>query len=319
MNLLIKKNMKLLLKSFALILFLTANSLRAQQNVLFNTYLYDPMQLNIAYVADQTSTEANLNYRTQWTGLKESPKLIQLNAHKPLVKNTGIGVRLASQQSGLLNNLLAMVGFGYQAKIDDYSKILFGIGIGFMQNTLNASKATVIDANDITLKNGEQQTAMGFDSEIGVQYIADRLKLGVALQHLYSTPSDFSGSSFKTLPQMNATISYMLNKDQKFEIEPMLVNRLTLQGANALEGFLNFHFNKMVTIGAGYRSNYGIMAFAGLKIKKLKIAYSFDYGMSSNKTLTGASHQILLGFIIPKPENGEFNKTKGKKIMKERF
>ena len=85
--------MKLFLRSgivIVLIMLAVARQLCAQQNILFNTWQYDPMQLNIAYAA-QECVEANLNYRNQWMGLKGAPTLYQLNAHTPLPKNTGLG------------------------------------------------------------------------------------------------------------------------------------------------------------------------------------------------------------------------------------
>jgi len=295
-----------------------SNQVKAQQTTLFNTYLYDPMQLNIAYAADDCS-EANLNYRNQWIGLKDSPKLYQLNAHTALGKSTGAALRLASQQAGLLNALQATIGYGYQIKLNNTSKVLFGIGIGFIQNMLNAQKATVIDANDATLSDAGKQRATGFDSELGVQFLGDKLKAGLSVLHLYNSNPGFAGSSLKTLPQTNATVSFLFNKGQRVELEPMLVSRLTVDGDKILEGLFNVRLIKILTVGAGYRSNYGLLAFVGVKIAKLKIAYSFDYGTSKNKTLTGSSHQILLGFSYCKNRPTKIKKTKGKKILKSRF
>ena len=312
-------NSNLVFRSLLVVLFVSsAPGLSAQQSVLFNTYLYDPMQLNIAY-AGHECTEANLNYRNQWIGLKDAPKLYQLNAHTSFANNTGLALRLASQQAGLLNGLQVTAGYGYQVKIDQVSKVLFGIGVGFIQNTLNAQKTTVIDANDVTLSDAGKQRAIGFDSEIGVQFLGDKIKGGLSVLHLYNTNPNFAGSTYKTLPQINATFSYLFNKGKQIELEPMLVDRLTLKGTNTIEGLVNAHFNKLVTAGVGYRVNYGVLVFAGIKINKIKLAYSFDYGTSKNKTLTGSSHQVLLGYYFCKERSATLKKTRGKKIMKSRF
>src|SRR4249919_558230 len=94
-----------LIQNSILFLFLLATrNYFAQQNSLLNTYLYDPFQLNVAYAAS-SCIEADMHYRTQWIGIKDAPKLLQLNAHTPIGQNNGIGLKVISQTQGLLNML----------------------------------------------------------------------------------------------------------------------------------------------------------------------------------------------------------------------
>lgn len=272
----------------------------AQQSSLFNTYSLDPLQLNIAY-AGASCTEANVHYRAQWIGMKETPKVIQLNAHSALGKSNALALRVNSQTMGLLNTLQATLGYAYRFRISETAKVHLGIGVGWTQAALNAQKAVVMDANDATLNNSNRQTANGFDSEFGAMVVGEKLKAGVSVLHLYNTNPDFSGSSaYKTLPQINTQVSYTFNKGKKVEIEPWLLNRYTLKGDNVVEGILNVHFIKAITVGAGYRSNYGVIGLLGAKVGNIKLAYSFDYGTTKNATNMGSSHQLMLGFSLCK-------------------
>lgn len=272
----------------------------AQQSSLFNTYSLDPLQLNIAY-AGASCTEANLHYRAQWIGMKETPKVIQLNAHSALGKSNALALRVNSQTQGLLNTLQATLGYAYRFRISETAKVHLGIGVGWTQAALNAQKAVVMDANDATLNNSNRQTANGFDSEFGAMLVGEKLKAGVSVLHLYNTNPDFSGSStYKTLPQINTQVSYTFNKGKKIEIEPWLLNRYTPKGDNVVEGILNVHFIKAITVGAGYRSNYGVIGLLGAKVGNIKLAYSFDYGTTKNATNLGSSHQLMLGFSMCK-------------------
>lgn len=289
-----RKNLK---NNWAMIIAVVLGSVNmtAQQNSLFNTYAYDPFQLNVAY-AGHGCIEANVHYRSQWIGMKDAPKMFQLNAHTALGKSNALGVRLISQQQGLLNTTQATVGYAYRFKVSETADMHLGLGIGWTQNVLNAQKAVVIDASDVTLSSAGKQKANGFDSEVGAMYLGQKLKAGIAVAHLYNSNPSFTGSNYKLLPQSNISLSYLFNKDKKVELEPWLVDRYTINGSHAVEGLVNVHFVKAFTVGAGYRSNYGILGFLGVKVGGLKIAYSFDYGTSKNATATGSSHQILLGF-----------------------
>lgn len=283
-----------------LLVLMLATAGMAQQSSLFNTYSLDPLQLNIAY-AGASCTEANVHYRAQWIGMKETPKVLQLNAHSALGKSNALALRVNSQTQGLLNTLQATLGYAYRFRISETAKVHLGIGVGWTQAALNAQKAVVMDANDATLNNSNRQTANGFDSEFGAMLVGEKLKAGISVLHLYNTNPDFSGSStYKTLPQLNTQIAYTFNKGKKVEIEPWLLNRYTLKGDNVVEGILNFHFIKAITVGAGYRSNYGVIGLLGAKVGNLKLAYSFDYGTTKNATNLGSSHQLMLGFSLCK-------------------
>jgi type IX secretion system PorP/SprF family membrane protein len=294
----------------AVVLF-SGTKIAAQQNSLFNTYSMDPLQLNIAYVG-ATCAEANLHYRTQWIGLKDAPKVFQVNAHTALGQSNAIGLRINSQSMGLLNNLGATFGYAYRFRISENAKVHLGIGVGWSQAAINAQKAVVIETNDVTLSNNNRQTANGFDSEFGAMFIGSKLKAGVSALHLYNSNPSFAGSNgYKALPQINSQISYVFLKDQKVEIEPWLLNRYTITGANIIEGIVNVNFMNAFTVGAGYRSGYGLLALLGAKIGNIKLAYSFDYGATKNATNLGTSHQVMLGFSMcrnartPKPKNDE--------------
>lgn len=297
--------MKTSLKNkIALLSLLGVNLVNAQQNSLYNTYSLDPLQLNIAY-AGAACTEANLHYRTQWLGLKDAPKVFQLNAHTALGKSNGLGLRVNSQSYGILNLLGATIGYSYKVKLSETNKLHLGVGVGFSQATLNGTKATVIDANDVTLNNNAKQTASGFDSEFGAMFIGNKIKAGVSVLHLYNSNPSFAGtSSYKTLPQLNTQVSYIFNKDRKFEVEPWLLSRYTINGNNILEAMVNVKYNKQFLLGAGYRSGYGMLVLLGAKFGNIRLGYSFDYGANKNATNLGSSHQIMLGFSMcrtPKP------------------
>jgi type IX secretion system PorP/SprF family membrane protein len=292
------------------LLLVSANFILAQQNSLFNTYAYDPLQLNIAY-SGAACTEANLHYRTQWIGLKEAPSLIQLNAHTALGKSNGVGLRINSQKMGLINNLAATAGYSYRFNVNPGTKVHLGIGIGWSQASLLSQNAVVLDDDDLTLNNKTIQTANGFDSEFGAMLVGRKIKAGFSALHLYNSNPDFTGTSqFKLLPQLNTQFSYVFFKDQKIELEPWVLNRLTLKGDNVIEGLLKVNFLKSFNAGVGYRSRYGFLAIFGARFSNINIAYSIDYGVTKNATNTGTSHQVMLGFNMcrkvkptePKPE-----------------
>jgi type IX secretion system PorP/SprF family membrane protein len=258
------------------------------------------MQLNIASIG-RTCFEANLNYRSQWVGVKETPKFYQLNASLSAGKNSGFGIKVAQQTMGLLKVTNATFGYSYKVKLTEKSKLHFGLGAAWQQNNFVADKAIVVDKTDLSLGTKfTQQRSNNFDAEAGALFIGDKLTAGISAIHLYNTNYKLDVSTYKVTPQLNAIIAYKFNKGKDVEVEPWIVNRFNVNGSNQPEAMLNFKFKQAITIGAGYRLNYGYLALAGFDVGKFKIAYSFDYGAGKNANALGASHQILLGFDLCK-------------------
>ncbi len=307
-----------------LLILLNGNSIFSQQSTLFNSYSLDPFQLNIAY-AGSLCKEINLHTRTQWIGMPNAPKALQITGHNAFGKSNGIGFRINSQSIGLLDKLSFTLGYSYKIKIGKYSDVHFGLGIGWDQTQFNSNKAIVLSNKDVNLNNLNQQKANGTDFEFGAVIISKKSRFGFSILHLYNSNPDFSGnSSIRTLPQINLMGSYIFDINKKVEIEPSLLNRFTLKGDNVLEGIINVNLLNSITIGAGYRNNYGLIFLTSYKIKNLRFAYSIDYGTNKNAITLGSSHQIMIGYRMCKTEsklgfNIKFRKLFGyKKSQKEK-
>lgn len=283
------------------IIFVISLQVNAQQTSLFNTYSFDLMQLNIASIG-RTCTEANLNYRSQWLGVKETPKLYQLNAAFALGEKNGLGLKLYQQSMGLLKVTNATLGYSYRVKLNETTKLHFGIGVAFQQNNFEANKTIVLDNNDVSINNNQQRLkSNNFDSEAGILLLADKLTVGVSAIHLYNTNNSFNSVGYSSKPETNIVMAYKFNKGKNVEIEPWLIDRYSFAGnTNNFEGMLNLKIKKIATIGAGYRLNYGYLALVGFEVGKMRIAYSFDYSSGKNAKSLGSSHQILLGFDLCK-------------------
>jgi type IX secretion system PorP/SprF family membrane protein len=293
------------LKLIILVLIIGCLKSYAQQTTLFNTYSYDLMQLNIASIG-RTCFEANLNYRTQWLGVKETPKFYQLNAALSVGKNSGFGVKVSQQTMGLLKLTNATLGYAYKVKLNEKSKLHLGLGAAWQQNSFTADKAIVVDKADLSIgTNAAQQRSNNFDVEAGALFLGDKLTAGISALHLYNTNSKLDVATYKLSPNLNAIIAYKFNKGKSVEVEPWLVNRFDVKGKNQTEALLNFKFKQAIIIGAGYRLNYGYLALAGFEVGKFKIAYSFDYGSGANANTLGSSHQVLLGFDLCKAKKAK--------------
>ncbi len=293
------KNIFNIKAAFTFILALSVfGKLSAQQNNLFNTYSYDLMQLNIAS-AGSKCIDANLNYRAQWVGLKDNPKVFQLNASMALGASSGIGLKVRQQNIGLLtfNNITA--GYAYKINLGSSYKLRIGLGLSWQQNVFNSSKVVVVDAST-PLPNSTQR-ANNFDTEAGALLLGDKLTLGLSANSIYNTNKSFGNEAYVLNQQINFVGAYKVYKGKSLTIEPWLLNRYSVKGVNQFEGMLNAKIVEIVTVGAGYRQAYGAIALIGVEKGNIKLVYSYDYNISKRISL-GSSHQIMLGLNFCKRE-----------------
>jgi hypothetical protein len=73
---------------------------------------------------------------------------------------------------------------------------------------------------------------------------------------------------------------------------------------------LRFEMYKIFWVGANYRSlNYAVFE-AGFNVKEVfRIAYAYDFNFSKYRQDVGSTHEISLGFVVPKKNSvGRRNK-----------
>lgn len=286
------------LRFLSIIASIIVLNVEAQQNSLFNTYSYDLMQLNIATVG-RTCLEANLNYRAQWVGVSDSPRLYQLNAGMALGNSNGVGLKLYQQSVGLLKVTNITGAYSYRMKVSKDAKLHFGIGASYNQNRFEVGKVSAADKNDVTLTNAQNNIrSNNFDCETGVLLLSNKLTAGLAIEHLYNTNTEFSASSLNFKPNINVIAAYKIKATENFEVEPWLVTKYTVSGKFQPEILVKGKYADKFSAGLGYRVNYGYLFLMGAELGKIKVAYSFDYGSRSGKAGFGTSHQILLGFDL---------------------
>lgn len=286
------------LRFLSIIASIIVLNVEAQQNSLFNTYSYDLMQLNIATVG-RTCLEANLNYRAQWVGVSDSPRLYQLNAGMAIGNSNGVGLKLYQQSVGLLKVTNITGAYSYRMKVSKDAKLHFGIGASYNQNRFEVGKVSAADKNDVTLTNAQNNIrSNNFDCETGVLLLSNKLTAGLAIEHLYNTNTEFSASSLNFKPNINVIAAYKIKATENFEVEPWLVTKYTVSGKFQPEILVNGKYADKFSAGLGYRVNYGYLFLMGAELGKIKVAYSFDYGSRSGKAGFGTSHQILLGFDL---------------------
>jgi len=289
---------KLLSQFISCVLLLKFSTTFAQNDVQFNTYNYDLMQLNVGAMGS-SCFEANLNYRTQPLKVGGAPSLYQLNSYLRFGDKQAVGIKVYHQSVGLseFNNITG--AYAYKLNLSKNATFNLGVGVSFFQTAFNAHKAVVTNENDEVLQNdGQILRANNFDCEIGGELKWKELKTGLSVNHLYNTDKNMGNVSSKTPQLFNLYATYKFNLSQNLELMPWLLTRYSAGGAFLPEVMVNARYKKMFSLGVGYRYPSGIIANFGAELAKIKIVYSFEYNLGKIYKSLGSTHQIMLGFDL---------------------
>lgn len=301
--------MKLTKKIIAIICFGCTFVMNAQQQSLYTNYLLNNYAYNPAIAGAKPYTQANLYYRNQWTGFEGAPKTYLLSMYGPLkkVKNVALGGMVVSDKAGLITTNSGYLTFAYHIKVTKKTKIGLGLSAGMKQYTVRLYDVKAFDKGDEYLTGASSLNANVFDANAGIYFYGERFFLGLSTMNMLNNKLTWKNPTGKLVPHYYAVIGYNIKVSKDFAVQPSILYKYLPIPKNAglgkkaeigqLEYSLKLTFKDMVWIGGNYRTTDAVGAMLGVTvIKKLNIAYAYDYSLSAIKKYNQGSHEICLNY-----------------------
>ena len=294
-----KKNILYLILIY--FVFLAINKVNAQQQTRYSQFMWNEFAINPAYTGALNYNPMQLSYRKQWQGFKGSPETFTFGGHAAINSKMGLGCMIFKDNlGGAISQTGLMLNYAYHLKLNNNSRLSFGIGAILNQFSFNNNKINAIDATDPSFQEGVQINTT-FDASFGLLYkFKDKLKIGFsALQLIQSKIKNLNtvpGSDNRLIRHYNAQLAYNFKINEKLSLEPSLLAKAT--EVTPLQLDLNFKawYNKLVMLGFSYRHKDAVVFLIGAKYKKMFLGYSYDLNISKIKTYNTGSHEIVLGY-----------------------
>ena len=307
-----KKNFKIAIAAvFAAISF----SLLSQQQTLSTNYLFNNYAYNPAVIGSKPYLQANMSYRDQWTGFEGAPRTYMLALYGPLkkAKNIGLGGTIISDQTGLIGSTSGYLSFAYHVKMNKKVRLGFGLSAGVKQYRVKLYDVKAYDEGD-TYLTGTTLNANVFDSNAGIYLYGERFFLGISSLNMLNNKITWKNAAGRLVPHYYAVTGYNFKLGKDFAVQPSVMYKYTDPVPYQLEYSLKLTYKDMIWIGGNYRDKDGVAALFGVTvIKKLNIAYAYDYSLTSIKRYNQGSHEICLNYSFIKkkppvnPDEDEFN------------
>lgn len=304
--------MKHLSKYIFAVAFMCFSISFAQQLPQFSQYMFNTISINPAYAGSRETLSIVGLQRSQWVGLEGAPSTQTLSIHTPLEKEKmGIGLSIINDQLGYENFVFAYADFSYTIRLNERTKLAFGLKGGFTHYSLD--NVGFLDQEDVYSDPFFGDFTNRWNPNVGVGLFLDTNKwyLGLSAPRILNTNYNESkrdpSIDYVAVERIGYyfTGGYVFDLSETTKLKPSFLVKATNGAPLSIDGNLNFLFFEKLWLGAGYRYNRDTSTL-GAQIdfqvsKELRIGYTYEYFLSDLRPYTGGTHEILLMYEIFKP------------------
>lgn len=302
-----------------------------QTDAQLSQYTQVPNFYNPAAVGMTDLLRIRAGGRMQWVGIENAPVTFIATGDMPFKlggKRLGVGLVAETESMGLFSSLSAGAQVAYKLRKWG-GEFSFGLQVGVFNQKFKGSEVFIPDDDDYHQSTDDaipmrdiQGTA--FDAALGVWYYRPNFWAGLSCTHLTSPSISMkAGGTEETTAdqeyefQANRTIYFMAGynialKNTLIELMPSVLVKSDLTFTTG-EATLRARYNKMFTVGVGYRYDDAVYLLLQAEIKNFFVGYSFDYATSAIMKASYGSHELFLGYSM-KLDLSDKNKNKHKSI-----
>jgi type IX secretion system PorP/SprF family membrane protein len=309
----------------------------AQQQPHYTQYVLNQYIINPAITGIENYMDIKFSHRHQWMGFEGAPVTSYFTAHKSFggsnMKTTatsfaveeggnargksywdqytaadphhGIGVQVINDRMGPLNNLSASLTYAYHLGLSEQTSISAGVGVGFNQTGIDASKVDYLHTNvDPAVYTSGQLKKIRPNLNAGLYLYSSKFFLGVSALQVIPQRVEFSDNSVKVkennlLPHTFITAGYRMLIGDDFNFIPSVMVKITRPVPTQVEFNAKLQYRDLAWIAASYRSTDAVAGMLGISLSnKIMMGYSYDYTTSYLNNFSRGSHEFLLGFVI---------------------
>lgn len=287
-------------------------ALSAQQLPQFTQYMLNDFIINPAAAGSNDYGEAKLMYRRQWSGAfdGEEPTTIVASVHTNLARypRVGIGASVFNDVTGPSQRTGAQVAYAYHIPLDAGATFSIGIGAKGAQQSVNWSELTTTEPNDPAI--GSTESKFGGDVNLGAFIYDKEYYVGITAAQLLESQYNFGDSpdlgNLTNARHFYIMAGYEYEVNEQIDIEPSVLIKYLPSVPIQFDLNARLIYEKKYWAGFNFRTYDAIGFLAGLTFNDdFHLGYSYDFTTSELRSVSGGSHEILLGYDFGKDKVAE--------------
>ncbi len=280
----------------------------SQQLPIYTQYFWNDYAINPAFTGTSKYSPIQVGVRNQWTGFNGSPATYTLGGHSS-TKDSKMGfggMVFLDDMGGAIQQTGLMINYSYFLKLNERSKLSFGLAGIINQYAYDGSNISAPSTNDPSLFSNSK--AISPDMNLGIAYILDdRLKIGISvhqlIQYRLKKWNDMNmniDAQNKLVRHYNFTASYLAEVTDKIEVEPYTMLRATFINPIQFDLGARVIYDKNFSAGIVYRFQDAFCIMIGTTYNNFSLGYSYDITTSNLRNYSTGTHEVVLGYRFNK-------------------
>jgi type IX secretion system PorP/SprF family membrane protein len=279
----------------------------------YNTFLINPASSGL-----NNCTELTVAHHNQWVKIEGAPITNHLLVSTRIKDRWGIGGQFMMDKIGMLQQVSALGNVSYGI-LNGNQTLRLGISLGYNNYRVNPSNAVAFDLLD-PIVNGGNQSAGAISSDFGAFYRNGALELFGTVKQLVKTYSNFGYANlpgYGQRPHFLIGTGYQIKLNSVWGLRPNALYK-SINNVNQVDVNLDAQYKKFLYLGAGFRTQVGVVARAGIVLKeKFFFGYAYEAPIANIASYSSGSHELMLKMTLCKPERPSVSKVKIDTIIRE--
>lgn len=300
---------------FSSCLALACSSAFAQQEAQYSMYMFNQLLINPAVTGTEDFGDAKLGYRDQWRQIDNGLKNFYGTFHTPLGKSKpefddvkplawhGVGGFATGEVAGILNKYKLYGSYAYHLPLSTKMFLSMGTFLGFQNYYVNQSKARFVDNQTDNALTGNV-TSFSPDGSIGAWLYSRELYVGLSILQIFNNKVkvvDGTTATGKLSRHYFFTAGYKIKLDDKWALVPSVLVKGLSPAPVQFDVNMKVRYMDKIWAGLSYRNKDAAVVLIGMTIdNRIDFGYSFDYSVSKLNKYSYGSHEILVGYHLPK-------------------
>ena len=293
-------------------LLFMGNHLKAQQEIMYSQYMYNMININPAYSGNRVGDNITSLYRKQWLSVKGAPTTYSLswdrgseeigNGLHQESTPIGYGVQIYKDQLGIETSQGIQAFYSYHLRFYD-SYLSLGISGGAMNYRAAYSQVSTTKIDPVFQ---EDISTIVPTAGIGALYATMQWYVGLSVPALLHTKITKDGQTITTGSNSHyfLTGGYIFDVSEDLKLKPSIMLRAIKGESLQYDLNLNAWIQSTVALGVSYHANDAVIGMFQIRIKpEITLGYAYDYLISSLKTFSRGSHELILNFQFNSPKN----------------
>jgi type IX secretion system PorP/SprF family membrane protein len=267
----------------------------AQQDPMFSQYMFNNLSFNPAYAGTAGVLSIGAFSRHQWVGFDGAPQTQTFAAHAPLKNGLGLGLFIARDAIGPLNQIDAKANVAYRLELGEKSILSFGIMAGTASANIALQELIRNSFDDMAFQSNINKTKPVVGA--GFHWYRPEGFVGISVPDLIETKFETDDITWMHHRHYYLSAGYVWRVHSELYFRPTIMARYVQNAPISAEVSGTFIMGEKIWLGGMYRFDNAIGALVSIQLnRQLRIGYAYDLSLRDVSTYHSGTHEIMLGF-----------------------